>query len=42
MAEDHGAPDAGKLSRVWTRDVGETKSGQIASWVKSTYLDRAE
>ena len=26
MAEDHGAPEAGQLPRVWTRGHKETKS----------------
>ena len=25
MAEDHGPPEAGQLSRAWTRDRRETK-----------------
>ena len=30
MAEDHGAPEAGQLPRVWTRDCRETESRQNA------------
>ena len=26
MAEDHGAPEAGKLPRIWTRGCKETES----------------
>ena len=26
MTEDHGAPEAGQLSRVWTRGLRNTKS----------------
>ena len=33
MAEDHGAPEAGQLSRVWTRGRRETESRQrVRSW----------
>ena len=33
MAEDHGAPEAGQLPRVWTRGRRETKSRQtVGSW----------
>ena len=33
MAEDHGAPEAGKLPRVWTRGCTETESRQrVPSW----------
>ena len=35
MAEDHGAPEAGKLSRVWTRGRTETESRQRVSGAKS-------
>ena len=28
MAEDHGAPEAGQLPRVWTRGRRETESRQ--------------
>ena len=35
MAEDHGAPEAGKLSRAWTRGRRETKSLQKMSCAKS-------
>ena len=31
MAEDHGAPEARQIPRVWTRDRGETKNRQRAS-----------
>ena len=35
MAEDHGAPEAGQLPRVWTRGHKETKSRQRVSGAKS-------
>ena len=35
MAEDHGAPEAGQLPRVWTRGRKETESCQRVSGVKS-------
>ena len=35
MAEDHGAPEAGPLPRVWTRGHKETKSRQRVSGAKS-------
>ena len=35
MAEDHGAPEAGQLSRVWTRGRTETDSHQRVSGAKS-------
>ena len=35
MAEDHGAPEAGQLPRVWTRGRKETESRQRVSGVKS-------
>ena len=35
MAEDHGAPEAEKLPRVWTRGCKETKSRQRVSGAKS-------
>ena len=35
MVEDHEAPEAGQLSRVWTRGRRETKSRQRASGAKS-------
>ena len=35
MAEDHGAPEAGQLPRVWTRGHKETKSRQRVSGTKS-------
>ena len=35
MAEDHGAPEAGQLPRVWTRGHRETESRQRVSGVKS-------
>ena len=31
MAEDHGAPEAGQLPRVWNRNRIETESRQRAS-----------
>ena len=42
MAEDHGAPEAGQLSRVWIRDRRETESRQRASGAKIPYLDSAK
>ena len=35
MAEDHGAPEAGQLLRVWTRGRKETQSRQKVSGAKS-------
>ena len=35
MAEDHGAPEAGQLTRVWTRGHTETESRQRVSGAKS-------
>ena len=35
MAEDHGAPEAGQLPRVWTRGHREIESRQRVSGVKS-------
>ena len=35
MAEDHGASEAGKLPRAWTRGCKETESRQRASGAKS-------
>ena len=35
MAEDHGAPEAGQLPRVWTRGRKEIKSRQRVSGAKS-------
>ena len=35
MAEDHGAPEAGQLPRVWTRSRKETESRQRVSGAKS-------
>ena len=35
MAEDHGAPEAEQLSRVWTRGHRETESRQRVSGAKS-------
>ena len=35
MAEDHGVPEAGQLSRVWTIGHRETESRQRVSSVKS-------
>ena len=35
MAEDHGAPEAGQLPRVWTRGHRETESRQRVSGAKS-------
>ena len=42
MVEDHGAPEAGQLSRVWTRGCRERESRQRASTTKSSLLDSAE
>ena len=42
MAEDHGAPEVGQLSRVWTRGRRETESRQRVSGAKSPSLDSAE
>ena len=42
MVEDHGAPEAGQLSRAWTRGCRETESRQRASATKSPLLDSAE
>ena len=36
MAEDHGAPEAGQLPRVWTRGRKETESRQRVSGAKSS------
>ena len=35
MSEDHGAPETGQVSRVWTRGRRETESRQRASDAKS-------
>ena len=35
MAEDHGAPEAEQLPRVWTRGRKDTESRQRVSGVKS-------
>ena len=35
MAKHHGAPEAGKLFRVWTRGRKETESRQRVSGAKS-------
>ena len=35
MAEDHGAPEARRLPRAWTRGRKETKSSQRMSGAKS-------
>ena len=42
MAEDHGAPEAGQLPRVWTRGRKKTESRQRVSGAKSSSLDSAE
>ena len=42
MAEDHGAPEAGQLLRVWSRGRRETESRQRVSGAKSPWLDSAE
>ena len=42
MAEDHAAPESGKLSRVWTRGRKETQSRQRVSGAESSLLDSAE
>ena len=36
MAEDHGAPETGQLSRAWTRSNRETESRQRASSAKES------
>ena len=36
MAEDHGAPEAGQLPRVWTRGRREIESHQRVSGAKSS------
>ena len=35
MAEDHGAPEAEQLPRVWTRGRGEIESRQRVSGAES-------
>ena len=35
MADDHGAPEAGQLSRVWTRGRKEIESRQRVSGAES-------
>ena len=35
MAEDHGAPKAGQLPKIWTRGRTETESSQRVSSAKS-------
>ena len=35
MAKNHGAPEAGQLSRVWTKGLRETDSRQKVSSAKS-------
>ena len=42
MAEDHGAPEAGQLPRVWTRGRTETESCQRVSAAKSSLVNSAE
>ena len=42
MAEDHGAPEAEQLPRVWTRGRREIESRQRVSGAKSPLLDSAE
>ena len=42
MAENHGAPEAGRLSRIWTRGRKETDNHQKAGGAKSPLLDSAE
>ena len=42
MAEDHGAPEAGQLPRVWTIGHRETESRQRVSGAESPLLDSAE
>ena len=42
MAEDHRAPEAGKLPKAWTRGRKESVSRQRASGAKSPLLDSAE
>ena len=36
MAEEHGAPEAGQLSRVWTRGRRDTEGRQRSSGAKSS------
>ena len=42
MAEDHGAPEAGQLSKAWIRGRKETESRQKTSGAKSPKLDSEE
>ena len=35
MAEDHGAPEAGQVSKVWTKGSRDTESYQRAQRVRS-------
>ena len=42
MAEDHGAPEAEQLRRVWTRGRKEKEGRQRVSGAKSPLLDSAE
>ena len=42
MVEDHGAPEAGKLPRIWARGCKETVSRQRVSGTKSPQLDSAD
>ena len=42
MAEDHGASEAGQLSRAWNRNRIETASRQRVSAAKIPQLDNAE
>ena len=39
MAEDHGAPEAGQLSKAWTRGRREIESRERASAAQSPYRD---
>ena len=42
VAGDHRVPEAGKLSRVWTRGCTETESRQRATSPESPQLDSAD
>ena len=42
MVDDHGAPEAGQLPRVWTRGRKETVCRQRVSGTKSPQLDSAD
>ena len=42
MAEDHGALEAGQLSRAWASGRKETEGRQRVNGAKNPYLDSAE